>query len=94
MLPEAQCTWVGYCGHLADPAGRLTNVERYAYPDGTGGKVAVILNSHTSHQDSHFLLTVRDHGRGITSEHLPHVFEPFFTTGQSWGIWLRYGHGV
>ena len=85
-LPEAQCTWVGYRGHLSRILlNLLTNVERYAYPDGTGGQVAVILDSHTSHQDSHFLLTVRDHGRGITPEHLPHVFEPFFTTGRSRG---------
>ena len=31
------------------------------------------------------MLVVRDFGRGIRAEHLPKVFDPFFTTGRSKG---------
>ena len=85
-LPEQQRTWVGYRGHLSRILlNLLTNVERYAYPDGTGGKVAVTLDTHTNHKEPHFLLTVRDSGCGIAPENLPYVFDAFFTTGRGKG---------
>ncbi len=38
---------------------------------------------------------VRDTGSGIPSEHLPHIFEPFFSTkemkGTGLGLWVSYG---
>jgi len=85
-LPEPQRTWAGYRGHLSRILlNLLTNVERYAYPDGTGGQVAVTLDTHTDHQGPHFLLTVRDWGCGIAPENVPHVFDAFFTTGRGKG---------
>jgi signal transduction histidine kinase len=75
-------TWVGYRGHLSRILfNLLTNVERYAYPDGSGGKVEVTLSS----APPRYILVVRDHGAGISPENLPHIFEPFFTTARSQG---------
>jgi signal transduction histidine kinase len=85
-LPAQQRTWVGYRGHLSRILlNLLTNVERYAYPEGTGGQVTVTLDTQSRHQEPHFLLTVRDHGCGIAPEHVPQVFDAFFTTGRSKG---------
>jgi signal transduction histidine kinase len=85
-LPASQRTWVGYRGHLSRILlNLLTNVERYAYPDGTGGKVEVMLSAQTRPQGPVFLLMVRDTGCGIAPAHLPQIFNPFFTTGRSKG---------
>ena len=76
-LSEDQ-TWVGYRGHLSRILlNLLTNVERYAYPGGIGGKVEVRLSS----APPRYILVVRDHGAGISPENLPHIFEPFRQTG-------------
>ena len=84
-LPEQGQTWVGYRGHLSRILlNLLTNVERYAYPGGNGGKVEVTLGSESG-AAPRFVLTVRDRGCGIPPEHLPRIFEPFFTTGRMQG---------
>src|SRR5262249_32421993 len=45
-LPEAQRSWHGYRGYLTQVLLNLfTNVERYAYPDGEGGRVEVDLSA-------------------------------------------------
>ncbi len=41
-------------------------------------------------------ITIRDTGVGIPEEHLPHIFEPFFSTkaeqkGTGLGLWVSYG---
>ena len=38
--------------------------------------------------DSAIELTIRDDGMGITDEHLPHIFEPFYTTKEAGGSGL------
>jgi len=75
-------TWLGYRGRLSQVLlNLLTNVERYAYPEGNGGEVEVV----AADADAGFVLTVRDFGRGIAPEYLARVFDPFFTTGRGRG---------
>ncbi|MDD1612898.1 MAG: response regulator [Methylococcaceae bacterium] len=80
-------SWYGYPGHVTQILlNFLQNIERYAYPDGQGGKVSItladLLGPETLPQ---FILTVQDYGAGIDKEHLARIFEPFFTTGRSRG---------
>ena len=39
------------------------------------------------HSGRYVMISVRDHGRGIAAEALPHIFDPYFTTKQG-------GHGL
>lgn len=79
--------WEGYPGHYTQVLlNLLTNIDRYAYPDGTGGKVEIVLGVlDRSGGDERYSVVVRDFGRGIAPEHLEHVFEPFYTTGRMIG---------
>jgi signal transduction histidine kinase len=80
--PDPKEPWMGNAGNLAEALlNLLSNVERYAYPAGTGGLVEVVLAA----DDGHFEVTVRDFGRGIPEENLEQVWEPFFTTGRAVG---------
>jgi signal transduction histidine kinase len=73
--------WIGYRGRLSQVLlNLLTNVQRYAYPEGTGGEVEIVIAA-----DSGFVLTVRDFGGGIAPDDVPRVFDPFFTTGRTRG---------
>jgi signal transduction histidine kinase len=63
----------------------LTNVERYAYPDGAGGRVEVRLRTAVPPGPASFAISVQDFGRGIEPDALRRVFEPFFTTGRGRG---------
>jgi signal transduction histidine kinase len=80
---EGRKTWLGYRGRLSQVLlNLLTNVERYAYPDGAGGEVEIDIAPEL---EDGFVVTVRDAGRGIAADELPRVFDPFFTTGRARG---------
>jgi signal transduction histidine kinase len=54
--------------------------------EGRGG--AAVLDEpgvvlRTRWHDSHVVITIADRGVGISEEHLPHVFEPYYTTRRS-----------
>jgi signal transduction histidine kinase len=79
--PEAG-QWEGYRGLLTQVLmNLLTNVQRYAYPDGRGGAVEVLVST----PGEGFVIQVRDFGVGIPPEVLDQVFSPFFTTGRGRG---------
>jgi two-component system, NtrC family, sensor kinase len=59
---------------------------RASPPAGSGGEAG-----------EHVVVRVRDAGRGVAAEDLPHVFEPFFTTkdvGQGTGLGLSVAYGI
>ncbi len=80
--------WHGFPGHLTQiMLNFLQNIERYAYPAGAGGNVEITvtdrLNGNTNHGE--FIVTVQDHGVGITKENSGKIFDPFFTTARNKG---------
>jgi signal transduction histidine kinase len=79
--------WHGYSGYLTQIIMNfLQNIERYAYPDGIGGKVEItVTDQEEPDKAGQFILTVRDFGAGIIPENICKIFEPFFTTGRSKG---------
>jgi signal transduction histidine kinase len=65
-----------------------------AMPDGTGLIKLTALEVRATGQVK---ITVQDNGSGIPSEHLPHVFDPFFSTkeaGYGTGLGLSVAHGI
>lgn len=83
-LPEStERSWTGHVGFLTQILmNLLTNIERYAYPDGRGGRVEVVIKATNAGAQPGFAIAVTDFGAGIESANLPRVFEPFFTTGR------------
>jgi signal transduction histidine kinase len=79
--------WHGYPGYLRQILlNFLQNIERYAYPDGQGGRVEIAVSDGVDEEHTPiFILTVRDFGVGIGCGHLAKIFEPFFTTGRGRG---------
>ena len=79
--------WHGYPGYLTQiMMNFLQNIERYAYPDGMGGKVDIIvIDQMEADKTGQFKLTVRDYGAGISPENIGKIFDPFFTTGRCKG---------
>jgi signal transduction histidine kinase len=85
LAPDERA-WLGFRGCLTQVLlNLLGNIERYAYPDGAGGKVAIAISAENGPSGPSFVVSVRDFGRGIAVEHLPRIFDPFFTTGRSKG---------
>jgi signal transduction histidine kinase len=86
-LPDAAArAWLGYRAYLSQVLlNLLSNIERYAYPDGQGGRVEIAVAADSRRTDEWFVVTVSDFGRGIAADDLPRIFEPFFTTGRSKG---------
>ena len=82
-LGPTEQTWVGYRGYLSQILlNFLTNIQRYAYPEESGGLAEIYVR--TAGPDR-FSISVRDYGRGMPEEIRERVFEPFFTTGRSTG---------
>jgi signal transduction histidine kinase len=78
--------WLGYPGYLIQVIMNfLQNIERYAYPEGKGGKVEITVTDLEQNNHAQFVIMVRDHGIGISPENLPKILDPFFTTGRSRG---------
>lgn len=76
--------WKGYPGYLSQVMlNLLTNIDRYAYPDGVGGKVDIRLRS--AEGPYRFLIEVEDYGQGMPEEDAARVFDVFFTRGRSKG---------
>lgn len=85
-LPDAAQTWIGYRGFLTQVVlNLLTNIERYAYPEATGGLAEVLIGDGPGGTEPQFTVTVRDFGRGMSLEAVSRVFEPFYTTGRAKG---------
>src|SRR5258706_604774 len=82
-LKPDQKKWIGYRGFLSQILiNFLSNAERYAYPHDVGGTVSIYLDLI---EDDRYRIIVRDHGRGISQENMPRIFEPFLTTGRAVG---------
>ena len=69
----------------------------------TGGRLTLATRNTTlqlpgdPHPTRWVQLTVADTGTGIAAEHLPHLFEPFYTTkpvGKGTGLGLSLSHGI
>ena len=86
-LGEADRSWEGFPGHYTQVIlNLLTNIDRYAYPEGRGGSVRVTVSQETHRGKApHFQVVVQDFGCGIAKKDLPKVFDAFFTTGRALG---------
>jgi two-component system, cell cycle sensor histidine kinase and response regulator CckA len=78
----------------AMPQGGILTIETshiFLDDDYVRGKHAIIPTGHYA------LLTVSDNGVGIPKDHLPHIFEPFYTTkpsGKGTGLGLATVYGI
>jgi signal transduction histidine kinase len=72
----------------------LTNIlmnALHATPEGGEVSAEVVEDVHS------FVVEIRDSGDGIEPEHLPHIFEPFYTTkrpGEGTGLGLSVADGI
>ena len=85
-LAEIDVEQIGYALHNI-----LLNA-RQAMPEGgtievRAENVECDADSLPLHSGRYVMISVRDHGRGIAAEALPHIFDPYFTTKQG-------GHGL
>lgn len=59
----------------------INNALIHAFDEGMPGEIHITATL----ANQQIMLVVRDNGKGITSDHLPKLFEPFFTTRQGRG---------
>ena len=90
-LSPTEQTWEGYRGYLSQILlNFLTNVQRYAYPEESGGpstssgQALAEIYVRTAGADK-FSISVKDYGKGMSADVRERVFEPFFTTGRASG---------
>lgn len=97
-IEPADRTWDGFPGHLSQVIlNLLTNVDRYAYPDGSGGRVEIEVVASGPSGAGQFSIAVRDFGRGIPAGDLDKIWDPFFTTGrdkEGTGLGLAIVHNL
>jgi NNP family nitrate/nitrite transporter-like MFS transporter len=79
--------WDGYPGPLSQILlNIISNADRYAYPEGGGGRLDVLLKSAgPSNPKYDYIISLNDYGVGIKDEDKEKVFEAFYTTGRSIG---------
>jgi two-component system NtrC family sensor kinase len=60
-----------------------------------GGKITIASREHNEHPDV-VEITIADNGRGINSNQLKHIFDPFYTSGkeQGTGLGLSIAYGI
>jgi len=61
-----------------------------------GGRIGIEFSTADSGTAPHLVIRIRDTGRGIDPDHLPHVFEPFYSRGKAGGtgLGLYVSHGI
>ncbi len=85
-ISDGDRAWSGYPGYLTQILlNLLSNIERYAYPNNTGGRIMLSIAADNERATPCFAIAIQDFGQGITPERLSHIFEPFFTTGRGQG---------
>jgi signal transduction histidine kinase len=71
----------------------LSNAVKAVNPGGT-----ITIRTVARPEDRGVLLVIEDDGCGIASEHLPHIFEPFYKTGRTpgrgAGLGLAIAHSI
>jgi len=86
IADSSRQSWDGCHGFLTQIIlNLLTNIERYAYPNGIGGLVDVVIDDVRAGSEWHFSIVVHDYGCGMSAASLSRVFEPFYTTGRGQG---------
>ncbi len=87
-LPEVY----GDPGQMGQVLLNLLQNGLQALPEGVGA-----LSIKTGKKDAHVWVSVADNGSGIKPEHLPHIFEPHFTTkppGEGTGLGLSIAYRI
>ena len=85
-LEDKTLMWQGYAGYLFQILQNLlSNIERYAYPNGQGGEVEIRLQATSLNNEAAFCLRVKDNGCGMDKEAVARIFDAFYTTGRGQG---------
>ncbi len=90
-------------GELQQVIGNLLSNAVYALRAGGNIEISVsevnarVLENDDRRPRPYAMIGVRDSGTGIPAEHVPHLFEPFFTTrpvGEGTGLGLSVAYGI